>query len=318
MDAEIRGQVMEHYRLQREKNAREERRRKDEVCARDPRIAEQIALRHEMILRGIKSAFKQVPNGDLEGMMLEYNRKIRALLQENGFPENYLEPVYECAQCRDTGYVGEPLRKECACLRRRIADARDGITERSQTFERFDDAVFPELPVGEGQPTQRELMAAVRVICEKYADDFPGQHPGDLYIYGSSGLGKTYLLSCIAKRVRARGYEALGVTAYAAQAALRAAYFSGSNDGASLMDAELLLIDDLGMEPLMENTTAVQFYNLLNERRKRGLSTVISSNLTMSDVKNRYTERVSSRLLDADACRVIHLLGRDVRLMRKG
>ena len=82
------------------------------------------------------------------------------------------------------------------------------------------------------------------------------------------------------------------------------------------MDAELLLIDDLGMEPLMENTTAVQFYNLLNERRKRGLSTVISSNLTMSDVKNRYTERVSSRLLDADACRVIHLLGRDVRLMR--
>ena len=41
----------------------------------------------------------------------------------------------------------------------------------------------------------------------------------------------------------------------------------------------LLLIDDLGTEPLMENITVTQLFNLLNERQNRGKHTVISTNL---------------------------------------
>ena len=317
MNAALREQIMESYRLQREKNAREERRRREEVAEKDPRIGELMQKRHEMILSSVRSAFEQVQTGDLEAIMRDYNRRIRELLKENGFPENYLEPVYACELCRDTGYVGEIRKTECVCMKKKAAQLTDRVTSEGQTFECFDETVFPEIPVDSSNTTQRRLMRVIRTVCEKYADNFPNQQPKDLLLYGGSGLGKTFLLSCIFQRVLEPGYNAECVTAYDMQAVLRRAYFAGTNEADSLFNAELLLVDDLGMEPLMENVTAVQLYNLLNERRRAGLPTVFSSNLTMQDIKTRYTERVSSRLLDAEQCRVLHLLGKDIRLIRK-
>lgn len=316
MNAALREQIMESYRLQREKNAREERRRREEVNQKDPRIAELMQKRHEMILSSVRSAFEQVEAGDLEQRMLEYNARIRALLRENGLPENYLEPVYACEACRDTGYVGEIRKTECACMKKKTAQMTDRVSSEGQTFETFDENVFPEVAVDGNGTTQGRLMRVIRTICEKYADAFPNQQPRDMLLYGGSGLGKTFLLSCIAQRVLERGYNAECVTAYDMQAVLRRAYFSGTAEADYLFSAELLLVDDLGMEPLMENVTAVQLYNLLNERRRAGLPTVFSSNLTMQDIKTRYTERVSSRLLDGEQCRVLHLLGKDIRLTR--
>ena len=65
------------------------------------------------------------------------------------------------------------------------------------------------------------------------------------------------------------------------------------------MNAEVLMIDDLGSEPLMQNVTVEQLFNLLNERQNKGLSTVISTNLEMSKFRERYTERIASRLRDS-------------------
>lgn len=82
-------------------------------------------------------------------------------------------------------------------------------------------------------------------------------------------------------------------------------------------DAPLLLIDDLGMEPLMENITVEQIYHLLNARLSRGLPTAVSTNLSRTELQRRYTERVSSRLLDARTGLAVSFLGRDIRLMRE-
>lgn len=318
MNASLHHEIMESYRVQREQNAREEKRRLREVCAKDGELSALIARRHEMILEGVRSVFSDVPGGDLGALMTSYNEKIAARLARDGFPPDYLAPVFTCEKCRDTGYVGENARHECVCYLKKAAEMAGGADARDQTFENFDEAVFPDEEKLEGSSvTQRGLMRLVRGICEEYADDFPRQRPGDLLLYGGSGLGKTYLLSCIAARARERGHDAFCVTAFSALSMLRSAYFSRSDEAASLFDAELLLLDDLGMEPLMENITIEQIYNLLNERRKRGLSTVISTNLSIRELKARYTERVSSRLLDAGACRVIHLMGRDVRLIRR-
>ena len=73
------------------------------------------------------------------------------------------------------------------------------------------------------------------------------------------------------------------------------------------------MIDDLGSEPLMQNVTVEQLFNLLNERLNRGLSTVISTNLTMEELQSRYTERIASRLRDRNNWKVITLEGKDIR-----
>ncbi len=80
-----------------------------------------------------------------------------------------------------------------------------------------------------------------------------------------------------------------------------------------LYETELLLIDDLGTEPLIENVTVEELFNLINERQNDGMCTVLSTNLNLSELKRRYTERVVSRLLDRQHCQALHFLGRDIR-----
>ena len=82
-------------------------------------------------------------------------------------------------------------------------------------------------------------------------------------------------------------------------------------------DFELLLIDDLGTEPLMNNVTVTQLFNLLNERQMSGRHTVLSTNLSMNELLERYTERVTSRLLDKGACLRVGFVGGDVRRERR-
>ena len=86
-----------------------------------------------------------------------------------------------------------------------------------------------------------------------------------------------------------------------------------------MMNAPLLLLDDLGTEPLMNNVTVTQLFNLLNERQLAGRHTVISTNLTVSELRERYTERVTSRFLDASECVKLVFTGEDIRKnLKKG
>ena len=100
---------------------------------------------------------------------------------------------------------------------------------------------------------------------------------------------------------------------------LRKSYFDNEPEGtAELLDAEVLMIDDLGSEPLLQNITVEQLFNLLNERQNRNLSTVISTNLDMAKFRERYTERIASRLRDGRWCKVLNLLGKDIRVRSGG
>lgn len=316
MNADRHAEIMEEYRALREQNAREENRRLREVGQKDTALARLIDERHQMILAAARDVFDIGNAEHLEERMRGYNGKIRALLQKDGFPADYLEPVYSCPLCRDTGYVGETVKEPCACYKRRTLSS-GFLRGEEQTFETFDETVFPDIAEKAGEYTQRDQMNGARLICERFADAFPKQSPQNLLIVGGSGLGKTFLLSAVAHRVRSRGYDALCVTAFEALLTLKNAFFTRSNEADALFSCELLLLDDLGMEPLMENVTVEQIYNLLNERLRRGLATVISTNLNMAEIKARYTERVASRLLDAGRCRAVRLSGQDVRRLAR-
>lgn len=71
------------------------------------------------------AAAKMVLSGDdgalsrLRDSLKEISRKQKELLAGAGYPENYLEPVYDCPDCQDTGYTdGSGGRKEkCHCFR---------------------------------------------------------------------------------------------------------------------------------------------------------------------------------------------------------
>jgi hypothetical protein len=66
-------------------------------------------------------------------------------------------------------------------------------------------------------------------------------------------------------------------------------------------------------EPMLRNITVEYLFTLLNERCAAKLHTVVATNLSIIQIKERYGERVASRLLDTSKCVLIRLGGRDLR-----
>ncbi|MBR5231021.1 MAG: ATP-binding protein [Clostridia bacterium] len=317
MDNRIMQEVLSELSQQRSANEREEMRRRTEVTEKCPEIGEIMVKRQQSVLASIYSAFALPPEENLEEKVLAWNAQIKLLLKQNGYPENYLEPVCRCKACEDTGYVGESKKTLCACAQALYAKhlEKGGVFEQEQSFENYDENVFPDTPLPGTDVTQRRYMAVIRRRCEEYANALPHPAQKTLLLYGGSGLGKTYLLRAIHTRAREMDIPALCMTANTFLRTAREAYFSRDQQGLdALYETPLLLIDDLGTEPLLENITVEQLFNLINERQNARLCTVLSTNLSLTELKARYTERVLSRLLDKRSCQTLHFLGEDIRL----
>ena len=314
-------QLHQEYARRREDNMALFESRQDEACQRCPGLRELLNARHASVMAGVRAtlltARKDASRAStLASQMAEMNRLITNKLTEGGLPADYLQPVYTCARCKDEGYVYDPSRRMCDCLKkafnRRLLE-ESGLAGNANTFESFDETLFSDEPDERGL-SQRKAAIAIRNACLAYADAFPNTPTRDLLLMGKSGLGKTFLLQCIAHRTAERGFLPVYISAYRLFELARKAYIENDSDIlSSMMEAPLLLIDDLGTEPLMNNVTVTQLFNLLNERQMAGRHTVISTNLSMTEMQERYTERITSRFLDATGCRRLLFIGGDIR-----
>ena len=249
------------------------------------------------------------------------DKALRARLRALGRPENYLDPVYRCPVCRDTGYVGYGVREACACFRQRLAqrifDEASGGTETEQSFANYDESIFPEGGSADGDYSQKERSLMVRNLCRAYADSYPATERPGLLLMGNTGLGKTYLLNCIQNELISRGFAPVRVTGYRLFEAMRGAHFGDEEKQAAfqeMLSCDVLLIDDLGTEPMMQNITREYLFTLLNERQTHRRHTVMATNLNHADLMTRYGERVFSRLIDSANAEVFVLDGSDLRL----
>ena len=307
------------YEQRQQQNQQEEARRRMQTETACPEIGQVLDARQNLIfgtLRGILEGKASVE--DIPAQMEVLNKRLGSLLRQHGFAENFLDPVCRCPVCGDTGYVGEVVRENCECFNQAFYARmyqRMGLSESTrQSFEDFDLNVFSAEKLPGKSYSQRELMTVIRKTCEQYADSYPNVPVKDMLLMGQSGLGKTYLMHAMAKRLIQRGQNVLIISAYKFLETARKAYMTGNTDDLdALMDADVLMVDDMGAEPLMENITIVQWFNLINERQLRGKGTIISTNLMEDELRRRYTERIASRLMNNLQCRLIQFAGEDVR-----
>lgn len=321
----LRREIDMGYEAQRAANHAEEARRLAQATEADAMIGHLVGERMRMFQEGARAAIANPHEAtaiseNLTGRIASMQGELRDRLEQAGFPVDYLQPVYSCPHCHDTGFVGDPIRERCACFERKLREliAQDmghGLDLR-ETFEAYDDSVYSDEPLGPGNPdTQRSFMARVRALCEAYAVQYPKNPRRNLLFFGMSGLGKTYMLNSIGNQVHRQGGEVAKVTAYQLTERMRAATFG--NDPAafsSLLETPLLLLDDLGAEPLYNNITIEHMFTLLNERMLADRHTVVSTNLMLDELRQRYTERVCSRLFDTRNTTIVEFRGSDVRL----
>ena len=318
MREDLLKELESEYDQIRSANEQEEALRRNRIREQEPEIEQLVREREELVFGTLRNILKgSAGTGDLTERMEKLLADIRAKLKEKGYPEDYLAPVYRCPVCRDTGKTGELIKEPCECLKKayqRKLREKIGLSgEKRETFETFDLNVFPEEKIPGQEFTQRGIMRLYRATCEKWASEYPDSPYRDMVLTGGTGLGKTFLLRAMAERLIERDRNVLIISAYRMLEMLRKSYFENDDSAAELLNAEILMIDDLGSEPLMQNVTVEQLFNLLNERQNRGLSTVISTNLDMAKFRERYTERIASRLRDS-RCKILNLLGKDIRI----
>ena len=318
MREDLLNELAAEYEAQRIRNDREEAARREKIRREYPDIEKCIQERENLVFGTIRRILDGNARAEnLTERMQSLNAEIAEMLQRQGFAPDYLEPVCRCPKCRDTGYTGDLIREPCECLQKAYQQKlRDLIglgKNADETFETYNAQIIPEVPIGESGITQRGLSEIARTRCEQWADSYPDIQTRDVLLTGPSGRGKSFLMHAMAARLIERGINVLMVSAYSFLQMARKSYFEAENGVKDLMDVPVLMLDDLGSEPLMQNITVEQLFHLINERQRRNLSTVISTNLTLKELRERYTERIASRLNDPKNCEIIILEGRDLR-----
>ena len=242
------------------------------------------------------------------------------LLREGGFAPDYLQPQYTCAECRDTGFT-RGLR--CSCFTKLLRDlacqelSMDTPLERC-TFESFRLDYYAAQPDPATGVVPRVNMEGVLGFCRQYAANF-APHTKSLLFTGPTGVGKTHLSLAIAGAVLERGHTVIYGSAQNLLARLqkeRFAPFGEQGDGTerSLLECDLLILDDLGAEHATAFTKS-SIYNIVNTRMMASQPVIISTNLSTAQLNREYGERVTSRILGNYA--VLRFFGSDIRQMQK-
>lgn len=257
---------------------------------------------------------------ELKLQIRELSNRKKTLLVEAGYPANYLEPVYDCPDCKDTGYVNN---KKCHCFRKAEIDLLYTQSNLKNVLQRenFDSFSFSYYSENHVDPTTgRSSMEAIRKAFDtahEFVDTFSTEFR-NLFLYGDTGIGKTFLSNCIAKELIDKSFSVIYFSAYELFDTLAKSRF-GNDESADEMnehifDCDLLIIDDLGTE-LANSFTVSQLFLCINERLLRRKSTIISTNLSLDALVHTYSERTFSRITSNYT--MLKLTGDDIRIKKK-
>lgn len=256
----------------------------------------------------------------LSDKLASINEEKRILLSSAGYPEDYLDLHYECPLCNDTGFVGG---QKCRCFKQAAIDLlyNQSNIKKILLLENFSNFNYDWYSEDYIDPVSGisalENIVNVTKDVNSFISDFPsGQN---LLFYGDTGVGKTFLTHCIAGELLGKGHSVLYLSAIDLFDLFSKYAFDNDSEAdyrdafSQILDCELLIIDDLGTELVNSFTNSRLFY-CINERIQAGLSTIISTNLSLEELMNTYSERIFSRLTMSYG---IHkIFGDDIRLKK--
>ncbi len=291
------------------------------ACPRLVQIEEEIASASTQHLKRLL----QGDPDERETQLEELRTHIRLLAQErkdlltsNGYPADYLETPYECPLCQDTGYV---LGHKCTCFKKAevaLLYSRSRLNEemKEASFDGFLLDYYSEDAAGQSGKSERELAREALDASRRFVRNFDTLHD-NLFFYGDTGVGKTFLSLCIANALLDTSHLVLYFSAQDLFAQLAEYTFSPESGGGSksdLLDAQLLIIDDLGTE-LTNSFTSSQLFQCVNDRLSARKCTLISTNLNLKEFASLYSERTFSRIYSS--YRICKLTCRDIRIQKR-
>lgn len=317
-------ELMRTYDQRRQQNQDLHRKRLSEVYEKIPAIKQideeitshSIAIGRRMLFSNDETSLKELRDKNLELSMskVEY-------LVENGYTPDYLDPIYTCRDCKDTGYIGD---QKCHCLKQAIVKQlyrQSNIYEKleEENFQTFCYEYYSNQQMYPNRPSPRQNMVSIVERCMDFISSFKSNPGQNILFQGSVGVGKSFLTNCIAKELLDESFTVIYLTAFQLVEIFENHQFHRKNEGESsysmdyILNCDLLIIDDLGTE-MTNSFVASQLFLCLNERLLRKKSVIISTNLSLSQLKDTYSERVISRIVENYL--ICNIYGEDIRMKK--
>ena len=83
-----------------------------------------------------------------------------------------------------------------------------------------------------------------------------------------------------------------------------------------LLECDLLIIDDLGTEPVYKQFSNNNLYTIINQRQLNNASTIISTNLAPQMIRDQYGDRLFSRIFNKQNTLALKFDGKDLRITK--
>lgn len=317
--------IMQNYEKKQLNIKHEINKRKTEIYKRIPLIK---VLDDEIASNSVNTTYYIIEHPDEAKDKLEQlqesnfmlsGKKIRLLL-DNGYPEDYLQPKYDCNLCKDTGYIGN---EKCICLKQAMIDAayeQSNIKNiiKEENFSTFSFDYYSNNIDSRFNLSPLENIRIIYGKCKKFVNEFDNDFT-NIILFGQAGLGKTFLCNCIAKALLDSSHTVIYLTSFQLFKLFEDYKFNNVDDKVpeeqieSIFDCDLLIIDDLGTE-FNNRFTGVELFNCLNTRLLNKKSTLISTNLSPNDWSKQYSDRIVSRIFGN--YEPLKIFGSDIRLKK--
>lgn len=319
--------IMRQYDLRRSQHYHLQHLRYQEICDKFPayrQLEEELATFYANKARAAALGHTNVMTPDEEQDYLQtIQEKKQALLAQGGYPSDYLQMTYTCPDCHDTGFIDNGNEK-CHCFKQAMVDLlyrQSNIHEvlKIENFDTFDIRYYSDVKNRRLGISPRENMQSVLAACHDFIDHF-NEQDRNLLFYGDTGVGKTFLTNCIARELLNTSHTVIYLTAFNLVDILQNNTFgkddmddTDENMFHYILDCDLLIIDDLGTE-LNNAFITSQLFLCINERLLARKSTIISTNLSLDELQNEYSERIFSRLVSN--YEIMLILGDDIRIKK--
>lgn len=294
--SDIYSEVLENKRRLRQRNEALSDANRKKLYAENPRIRE---IENKLLKIGMETTLA-VFSGNKEKLetlkiqCLKLNEEKKKLLAGSS-----LNVPYACEKCRDSGFFEGHY---CDCVKR---EAKAIQFKRLSSVAPFEECRFSTFSLDyystdstDGKVSPRVRMEKNLNYIKRFAENFPTGE--NLLLVGGAGLGKTHLSIAAANAVIERGFGVFYSSADYLLTKLERERFGRSGNNYKYYDAieecDLLVLDDLGTEFLNQFGKAA-IYDIINTRILAKKPVIINTNLFMDELAERYTPRISSRLI---------------------
>ena len=306
--------------------------RKNNLYQKEPKLQQ---IDDELSKTAIDISKKMLINKDTS-LLEELNKKVSTLKQEKEKiltslekDETYLKPYYECNDCLDTGYITNLHESTmCHCLKQKLFNLEYNKSNLSNlekenfehfSFDLYSDEINEEKYHSKMSP--RKNIEFIYKLSQKFIENFEDSNQKNLLFTGNTGLGKSFLSSCIANELLKKGKTVLYQTAPVMLDTIMDYRFGKANTSKdiydNLLNVDLLIIDDLGTE-CINNMKFSELFNIINTRllnSNKVTKTIISTNLSLDNLFSTYDERIVSRLVGN--YNICYFFGDDIRFKNK-